>query len=153
MSQTTPDPTDYASFIGRYPEFSGIPQAAVEDQLEFSAMTLAPAAWGKWWLRACWLFTAHYLAVRFNISAALFANGMRSPTASIGTVTSKSANTSGISEGSVTSGLVTSDNAIDADFGRTEYGLQYLSLLDMVIPPGHVVFSPSAAAVAGRSRF
>lgn len=146
-------PLAYDMFIEWYPEFEDVPSGAVTRQLDLSNMTLSEHAWGKWWNQACGLFTAHYLAIRYNISDALHANGIRSATASVGVTTNKSATTSGITEGSAVSGLITGDNPIGADFGRTSYGLEYLSLMDMIIPSGNVIFSPSASAVAGIRRF
>lgn len=140
---------DYAQFLEWFPEFEDVPQGAVQRQLDLSNMTLSPSAWGKWWEQAVGLYSAHYLAIRFKLSEALNRHGMRSPTASVGTTTNKSANTNGISEGTAVSGLVTGDDPINADFGRTSYGLEYLSLMEIAIPPGLVVYSPSAAAVAG----
>lgn len=145
-------PLTLTTFRGWYPEFDDVPDGSVDRQLALANMTLSPSAWGKWLEQALGLFTAHYLAVRFNISAALQDNGVRSPTSSIGTVTNKSATTSGISEGSANSALVTGDDPLAADFARTEYGLEYLSLMEMVIPAGGVLYSPSTAA-AGRRRF
>lgn len=146
-------PLAYDKFIGWYPEFEDVPKGAVERQLDLSNMTLSVNAWGKWWTQACGLFTAHYLAIRFNLSEALATNGVRSATSSVGVVTNKSATTSGITEGVEVSGLVRSEDPIMADFSRTSYGLEYLSLMHMAIPAGNVIFSPSASAVAGIRRF
>ena len=137
----------YTQFVDWFPEFEELPQNAVERQIDLSTTTLEPSVWGKWYEHAVCLFTAHYLAVRFNITNALFKHNIRSATNSIGTTNNRSATTSGITEGVALSGLVTSTNPIDADFARTSYGLEYLSLLNTVIPPGAVVYSPSAAAV------
>lgn len=142
----------YDLFIDAYPEFGDVPQSAIERQIDLSNLTLLESAWGKWYSHALMLFTAHYLAVRYNISAKLAELGLRSPVSSIGTVTNKSANTSGLSEGSATSQLITSANPIEADLARTEYGLEYLHLLKIVIPPGRVVYSPSSALSAGGRR-
>lgn len=148
MDATTP--LSYDDFISWYPEFSELVQGAVERQLDLSNMTLSEPAWGKWWKQACGLFTAHYLAVRFDISQATYDNGVRPATSSIGVVTNKSANTNGLSEGSAVSQLVTSGNPIEADFARTSYGLEYLSLLHMVVPAGNIILSGDASASAGR---
>lgn len=153
MSQTVNSntPLTYDEFKAWYPEFADVPQGAVENQLDLSNMTLAYSAWGKWWRQAVGLFTAHYLALRFDISNGLAANGVKSPLGTIGVVTNKSANTSSLSEGSTVSGLVTSSDPIEADFGRTEYGLRYLSLLEMVVPTGNIIKSPDASEAIGRS--
>lgn len=145
-------PVTYEEFIEGFPEFADIAEGAVKRQLDLSNMTLSRPAWGKWWRHAVELFTAHYLALRFNLAAALVENGMRSPTA-VGITTSQSANTTGLSESSTLNGLATSADAIEADFARTTYGLEYLSLLKMVVSPTSVVYSPSAASVAGIRRF
>jgi len=138
-------PLSYDGFVSWYPEFL-FPEpskvAAVQRQLELASMTLSSSAWGTWWQHACALYSAHYLALRFDISRALGDLGLKSATKSVGTTINKSANVSGISEGVAVSQLVTSNNPLEADFARTSYGLEYLSLMQRVIPPGRVICSP-----------
>lgn len=143
-----PDVT-YEQFIADFPEFSEVPQGAVNRQLAMSNMLSRPV-WTKWWSQAVELFCAHYLAIRFKIGSALSANGLNDPFNAANVTTNKSVNTGGISEGNAPSALLTGDDPINVDFARTEYGLEYLSLMRMVVAPGNVIYSPMAASVAGR---
>ena len=135
-------PLTYSDFIGEYPEFTSVAQAAVERRLLTTSNYLSEDAWGAFWLEAAFLFTAHKLALRFNISAAVFAAGMRSANSSIKTVTSQSASPDTLSESSVVSELVTSSDPFKADLARTSYGLEFLALMNTVISPANVVVSP-----------
>lgn len=139
----------YEQFIEDFPEFSQVPAGAVNRQLAMSN-TLSRSAWGRWWTFAVELFTAHYLAVRFKITSAINENGLNNPYDAANVTTNKSANTNGISEGNAPSQLLTGENPITADLARTEYGLEYLSLMNMVVAPGNIVYSPMAAAAAWR---
>lgn len=136
----------YTTFLEWFPEFSGVPTSMGEFRLELSNDFLQPSVWGKLYQRACALLTAHYLYMRYNVSDAVAENGMRSPASTIGFTTNKSANTSGLSEGSVTNAMITSDNPILADLARSEYGLEFLNLLYTWIPACGTVFSPDASA-------
>lgn len=137
-----------ADFRTFYPEFVDVPDTAVQFQLDIANELLNPRAWGKFFIAAVALWTAHYLALKYNISQALSDNGMRA-TGDVGVVTNKSATTNGLTEGSSVSGLVTGDDPFTADFARTNYGLQYLSLMELIVPPGFLVYSPSTALVNG----
>lgn len=141
----------YDTFIADYPEFGGVPQAAVNRQLGQSELMLNPAAWGKWFEMAQGLWTAHYLALEYDISAKCTELGMRSPY-DVGTVNSQSASTSGLSMSSTTSAMISGDDPIMADFARTTYGMQYLNLLYTVIPAGDVVYSPDTSATMNGGR-
>lgn len=131
----------YPDFITAYPEFSGVPQIVAELQLELAADSLCARQLGKWWRHAVYLWAAHYLALRFDISDALEDNGMNPGMVSGGVATSVSAGTGSLSQSVSHSAMASGDNAIDADFARTGYGLQYLSLLDQVCPWGFPVIS------------
>lgn len=136
----------YQAFVDVFPEFLGIPEARVTFALDVSFDFFVEGLWGKHYQRACFLLTAHMLSLRYDVSEALQANGMRSPFATINIVTSKSTTTTGLSEGNATNAMQTSDNPILFDLSRTEYGLQLLALLYTVVPCSDVVFSPDASA-------
>lgn len=138
-------PLQYSTFLEWFPEFEQVPQSAGTFRLDLSNTLLDAAVWGKFYQRASALFTAHYLWMRYNVSAGITANGLRSPSSTIGVTTNKSANTSGLSEGSAYSGLITSDNPILADLARSEYGLEFLNLLYTWIPACGIVWSPDAS--------
>ena len=135
----------YDTFIADYPEFADLPQAAVNRLLRQSMLMLNPGAWGKWYEMAQGEWTAHYLALEFDITAKCAELGMRSPY-DVGTVNNQSASTSSVSIGTTTSAMLTGDDPILADFGRTTYGMKYLNLLYTVIPAGAVVYSPDTSA-------
>lgn len=144
-------PLTYEKFIEDFPEFKELPESAVQFQIDMSIAYLCRGAWDpRWYVFALELITAHYLAVRYNIGLGLIENGVRPPTAAIAIATSKSASTNGLSEGSTVNGLVNSGNPLLADFGRTGYGLQYLSLLEIAVPAGSVVYSPDSSQTVGR---
>ncbi len=140
----------YDVFIADYPEFAGLPQRPVERKLELANMTLNKGVWGPWFEQAVELWTAHYLAVRYNIEDGAAEEGIKPPTGVAIVATNYSANTGGLSEGGTPSALLTSDDPLTVDMARTEYGLEYLALLKLIIPPGGIVYSPSVAATAGR---
>ena len=139
-------PLTYTTFLEWFPEFSDVPTNVGEFRLSLSNDFLQSSVWGKLYQQASALLTAHYLFLKYNISEGLTENGMRSPASTIGITTNKSANTSGLSEGSVTNSMITSDNPIVADLARTEYGLEFLNLLYTWIPACDIVFSPDASA-------
>ena len=139
----------YETFIEDYPEFAGLPEAAVKRVIGQSVLMLAEKVWGKWFHMAQGLWTAHYLALAYDIAAACAELGMKSPT-DMGAVTSLSASTSSLSISRSTSAMLTGDDPIAADFGRTAYGMQYLNILETVIPPVAVVYSADTSASAVR---
>jgi hypothetical protein len=131
----------YAEFIALYPEFTSISSPAVSAILVRESTLLSETNWDKFWYHAICLMTAHRLALRFNISSAVSAAGMRSPLSSIQTVNNRSASPDSLSESSATSSLITGENAFNADLARTEYGLEFLSLMQTVISPVDVIVS------------
>ena len=135
-------PLTYSDFIAEYPELAGVAQAVVERRLLATSNYLSEDVWGDFWLEAGFLFTAHKLALRFNISADVFTAGMRSANSTIKTVTSQSASPDTLSESSVVSELVTSKDPFTADLARTNYGLEFLALMHTVVSPANVVVSP-----------
>lgn len=139
----------YDTFISDYLEFADLPPAAVNRQLRQSVLMLNLAAWGKWYEMAQGLWTAHYLALEYDISAKCAELGLRSPF-DVGTANNQSASTSSASIGFVTSAMLSSDDPIIADFARTRYGMQYLNLLYTVIPAGVVVCSQDTSEAMRR---
>ena len=140
----------YNQFIEHYPEFSespgGIPpRPAVEHQLKRGNITLSRREWGENWPFAVELWTAHYLALRFNIKPGLMANGLRSLDSVIGVSQSISASSSSLSKSQTTPAMIGSQNPFYADMARTEYGLEFLSLLRTAISPGQIVESPDTS--------
>ncbi len=136
-------------FLASYPEFADVPVSAIERQLKAACLMLSPCAWGKWLPLATELWVAHYLALSFDISGKQTELGMRSAYG-VGVGNSMSASTSSLSISSTTPAFLTGDDPILADMGRTTYGLEWLSLLYTVIPPGMIVHSPDTSLVAGR---
>lgn len=140
------EPVSYEDFIAVYPEFQFLEQRAVCLKLCLAQELLRRSAWQGYWRTAVGLWTAHYLAVAYDISDGLAEAGKNSPTASIGVSNSRSASTTGLSESMAVSALVTSADPFEADLARTEYGLELLTLLKLVIPAGGVVYSADASS-------
>jgi len=138
-------PYDREAFIADYPEFADLPQGAVDRQLRQSRLMLNPAAWSKWLEMARGLWVAHYLALEYDISAKIRELGKRSPY-DLGQTINMVANTNGLTLGKAPSLMLTGDNPLFADFGRTSYGIEYLNLLYTVVPSGDVVYSPDTSA-------
>lgn len=139
----------YDTFIADYPEFASLPPAAVNRQLRQSVLMLSLGAWGKWYEMAQGEWCAHYLALEYDISAKCEELGLRSPY-DVGTANNQSASTSSASIGFVTSAMLSGDDPILADFGRTVYGMKYLNLLYTVIPAGAVVYSLDTSEAMSR---
>lgn len=136
----------YDDFINAYPEFSGVPQNAVSNVGNVEDKILSDTYWGNLRCHALQLRTAHRLALRFNIGKILKTLGMKNGTSSA-QVTSKSASNASLSESSELNAFARSENPVWADFGRTEYGLEYLRLLEEVMPEGNVILSGSVGNV------
>ena len=125
------------AFRAAFPEFADVPDAAVAGALETAALLWSPGRLGTFWERIVMLSVAHRLAVRFNIAGALKAAGMKG--AEAGVVNSQSASTSSLSVTNANNGMVTGTDPFPADYARTSYGLELLSLLELVMPHGYVV--------------
>ena len=137
---------DISMFLQEYPEFAEISEGAILSVGKREDYILSDTAWGCLRCHALFLRTAHRLALRFNLSKQYSKDGMRNQSAS-GIVTSKSASNASLSESSQLNSFALSDNPIWADFGRTEYGLEYLHLLEETMPEGNVILSRSVADV------
>lgn len=132
---------DIALFIIAYPEFASINSEAIQMIACREDTILSDTAWGKLRRHALFLRVAHRLALRFSIGKQYTTNGLRNG-ASSAITTSKSASNASLSESSELNAFSRSENPIWADFGRTAYGLEYLSLLEENMPYGEVITSP-----------
>jgi hypothetical protein len=136
------------TFIEEYPEFGDIPPAAVARQLRLAVLTLSRPAWGKWYEEALGLWAAHFLAREYDVAAKCKEFGKRDPY-DLGSANSMSASTSSLSLSKAVSAMVTSDDPRTAEMALTRYGEQYLYLLETVIAPCVVVYSPDTSATLG----
>jgi len=125
---------DRITFLAEFPEFANVAPTAVDRRLAQSAIALNPGRLGMWYDDLCFLWSAHYLYLRFDIGSGLDTNGLNEQE-NQGVTTSQSASTNGLASSTSVSALVSSDNAINADFSRTQYGLEFLSLLRQALPP------------------
>jgi hypothetical protein len=124
------------SFLVRFPEFATVggsaenASAIVTDELAFNDELVHKVEFGKFRDRALSLLTAHRLALRYQANE----SGMN-PQNMPGIMSQQSGNVSGVSAMSTVSAMVSGDRAFTADMSRTNYGLEFLSLLDLVICP------------------
>lgn len=136
----------YDDFINVYPEFSEVPSSAVTNIGNTEDRILSDTYWGNLRCHALALRTAHRVALRYNVGKVYNALGMKNASNSA-QVTSKSASNASLSESSELNSFARSENPVWADFGRTEYGLEYLRLLEEVMPEGNVILSGSVRDV------
>lgn len=137
---------DVMTFWHEYPEFNSIEQAAVTAAGNREDSIVSDTAFGDLREHAVFLRTAHRLALRFNIGKQYGVKGLRNG-ANSGITTSKSASNSSLSESTELNAFVRSDNPLWADFGRTLYGMEYLSMLEENLPVSQVVTSPRVSDV------
>lgn len=135
-----------ALFLEEYPEFENVQSNILCNTGKREDMILSDTAWGCLRCHALHLRVAHRLALRFNITPEYRELGMKNGSTS-GIVTSKSASNASLSESSQLNSFTQSENPIWADFGRTEYGLEYLRLLEETMPEGNVIVSRNVADV------
>ena len=128
------------SFLSEFPEFSTISTDAVRQRGCVEDAILSDTSWGDLRCHALNLRVAHRLALRYNIGTAAKQAGVKNGSSS-SIVTSKSASNASLSESSELNAFVRSDDPIWADFGRTEYGLEYLRLLSELMSRGQVILS------------
>lgn len=140
----------HITFLEEYPEFSSIPESAVKRLCKESGITLNPAVWGLAYAMARGLWTAHYLAMVYDIDDRCTKLGMRSPS-QVGAVTGRSVSSSAMSVTMARSQLISGDDPITSDFGRTTYGIRYLHLLVEVVPVGSIVYSADTSDSLQRS--
>lgn len=137
---------NYGGFIMEFPEFSQINQALVCQRGCVEDRILSDSAWGELRCHALNLRVAHRLGLKFNIGVRLKQLGMKNGTSSAIT-TSKSASNASLSESSELNAFTRSENPVWADFGRTEYGMEYLRLLEEIMPHGNVILSRNVGDV------
>ena len=125
---------DTQTFLSKYPEFSGVDPEAIQDQLDFATLSLSQGRLGAWYERLAYLWSAHYLYLRFDISALISDVGILEQE-NQGVTNSQSANTNGLSVTTTPTALVSGNNPLHADLARTNYGLQYLSILRQILSP------------------
>lgn len=128
-------------FMKQYPEFAEVDKCVISSIGDREDLIVSDSSWGKIRQHALFLRVAHRLALKFNIGKVYAQKGMRNNATSAIT-TSKSASNSSLSESSQLNAFAQSDNPIWADFGRTGYGLEYLSLLEENMAYGNVILSP-----------
>jgi len=137
---------NYGGFIIEFPEFKEINQGVVLQRGCIENNILSDTAWGDLRCHALNLRVAHRLGLRYNIGKVAKTLGMKNGSSSAIT-TSKSASNASLSESSELNAFTRSDNPLWADFGRTEYGLEYLRLLEEIMPEGNVILSRSVGDV------
>lgn len=131
---------NYGGFIMEFPEFREINQALVNQRGCIEDTILSDTSWGKLRCHALNLRVAHRLGLKFNIGTTYAKLGMKNGSSTAQT-TSRSASNASLSESSELNALSRSENPLWADFGRTEYGLEYLRLLEEIMPEGNVILS------------
>lgn len=136
----------YGGFIMEFPEFSQINQALVTQRGCIEDNILSTNNWGNLRCHALNLRVAHRLGLKFNIGTRYKQLGMKNA-ANSAITTSKSASNASLSESSQLNAFTQSDNPLWADFGRTQYGIEYLRLLEEIMPYGNVILSRSVGDV------
>ena len=131
---------NYTYFLSEFPEFSAISSDVIRHRGCIEDDILSDSSWGNLRCHALNLRVAHRLALRYNIGPAARQAGVNNGSSSA-IVTSKSASNASLSESSELNAFVRSDDPIWADFGRTEYGLEYLGLLSELMARGQVILS------------
>lgn len=133
-------PVTIEEFLAEFPEFSALPSAVVEAQLNRAMRAMNKAEWADFWRDAVKLLAAHTLATRYNISARAAELGKRSAY-SAGFATSQSASPGRLSVSKQLPAWMTGDDPFVSWMAATDYGQEWLALLVMVIPPVGVVWS------------
>lgn len=131
-----------ATFLSWFPEFRNIkPRAVIGRTIMISGRIFPEKVWGEDWPLAVALATAHQLALRFDILAALEENGLNDPVGSMSSTSSgMSASSNSLSENFAVSQLTTGTVLDEAYWSRTEYGMQFLILM-LRLPVSGVVCS------------
>ena len=139
---------DTATFQLLYPEFDAI-NANPAQVTVIVGIFLADAdaftsdcAFGTLRDKAVGLLTAHRLALKFPLTGVINQNIP-------GVINSQGASTSGLNIGVATSGMVTGDVPYRADYARTNYGLELLTLIDAAVAPAAVAGQGNADAQGG----
>jgi hypothetical protein len=119
-----------ATFLAAYPEFDTIAAAVIDAELLKDNLYINDTAWGDYRDIALMLLIAHRLTLRFRID-----KDDVLPQNMPGALTSVNVTTSGqqIQTDSVGG---PEDRNFKADLQRTNYGREFLTLMDSVISPG-----------------
>lgn len=132
----------YDDFVEAYPEFGKLPESGVKYRGSFADRFVSKTTFGEFRTDAVYLYTAHCLAIEYNITSALKGVGKNSSMLNTGIAGSISASNASLSQSFINNSLVTSDNPLFADLGRTVYGLRFLELLMLAADYGYAVLSP-----------
>lgn len=131
-------------FLAVYPEFNKINTTSIQFLGDISYSLLPINVWGdKWHQHACYLLTAHNLAMRFPIDSIENEDGTITELNDVNNtlqITSHSAGTGSLSE-SGTAIYSNSDSAFLSNLAQTKYGLMLISLMELVLPSGYIVKS------------
>lgn len=130
---------DYANFIEKFPEFAELPEATVQFYGDFCFEFLPASVWGKWHVHACYLLLAHKLVRRYPVD--FNKAGLNNQTDML-TVTSKSASTGSLSESGELVYHAQTDSPFASELANTIYGVELLSLIELLMPMSYVVYSP-----------
>lgn len=129
------------TFRAKFPEFSSVPDATVEIELEETNGMLSSTSWGNCVGLASLYLAAHNIALRNNRLAQTVTdpNGNVITTASSGVVNSTSAD--GLSAGFTSSLSQTAGNDNQTWLQLTQYGQAYAALKRRCLSQGYVVRS------------
>ncbi len=125
-------------FLNYFKEFSKLDYWAIYGAGSASVALLRYESFGRMFDLAVGLYTAHRLALLYDLSEAYDENGM-SDQSNTNIPSSISASTSQLSESSAPLTLATSDDPFTADLATTKYGIQLLALIRVWIPGGEIV--------------
>lgn len=135
---TNIDSFQYEIFIKIFPEFTDVPEASVFFVGDFCFEFLPKHVWGKWHTQACFLLIAHKLARRYPVD--FNKAGVNNQTDML-SVTSKSASTGSLSESGNLVYTTQSDSPFISELSNTIYGIEFLSLIELIMPMSQVVYS------------
>lgn len=132
-------------FLKSFPEFNQLNEDTIQFYGDISYDLLPLKIWSdKWHMRACYLLTAHNLAMRFPIEDITNEDGSITPLNDVNNtiqVTSHSAGTGSLSESGTAIVNSTDADTFTANLSQTRYGLMLLSLMDVVLPKSYLVRS------------
>jgi len=134
--------TTFASFIARFPEFGAIKvtapvtvESVCQIALDDADAFLSNTAFGPLRDKAVCLVAAHRTALRYDVSS----GGVISQNTP-GVATSLTADTGSLSQVTSVSAMVIGKDPFKADYARTSYGLEFLSMVDVSMAGGNAVY-------------
>ena len=142
-------PYTFEGFAERYPEFAALDERAMRACLEDADHAHAGVTAQPCRRQLTELLAAHWLALRFDISAKAAELGLRDPYAAIQAGGSYSASTSSVSISGGGAGFQSGNDPYTAGFGRTAYGLEYMLALNRCVAPGGVLLSADTSDTLG----